>query len=123
MGYHNYGKCVTKSPRQEDANTLLLLHEASYLAFGDEEILDAARTYSAKALKELMPSMLPHLREGVVHALELPLHWRAPRLETRWFIDYYAKDINMCPLLLQFAKLDFNQVQAEHQNDLAAVTW
>jgi hypothetical protein len=58
-----------------------------------------------------------------MHALELPLHWRAPRLQTRWFIDYYARDINMCPLLLQFTKLDFNQVQDEHQKDLAAVTW
>ena len=67
LGYHNYGNCTTKTPRQEDVNTLLLLHKASYLAFGDEEILDVARTYSAKALKELMPSMLPHLREAVAH--------------------------------------------------------
>ncbi|NP_001183298.1 (-)-alpha-terpineol synthase [Zea mays] len=122
LGYHNYEKFITKTPSLEDANTLLLLYEASYLAFGDEEKLDVARTFSAKALKQLMPFMLPHLREGVAHSLELPLHWRASRLETRWFIDYYARDRNMCPLLLQFAELDFNQVQYEHQKDLAVVT-
>jgi hypothetical protein len=122
LGYHNYEKFITKTPSLEDANTLLLLYEASYLAFGDEEKLDVARTFSAKALKQLMPFMLPHLREGVAHSLELPLHWRASRLETRWFIDYYARDRNMCPLLLQFAEIDFNQVQYEHQKDLAVVT-
>ena len=73
----------TGSPRHQDRRMqthFFCYMRAFNLAFGDEEILDVARTYSAKALKELMPSMLPHLRESVAHALELPLHWRAPRL-------------------------------------------
>lgn len=107
---------------QKDVNGLLSLYEASYHAFRGEQIMDVARTFSANTLQELMPSMLPHLRNLVEHTLELPLHWRAPRLETRWFIDYYARDISMCPMLLQFAKIDFNKVQAVHQRDLATVT-
>ncbi|KAF8666152.1 hypothetical protein HU200_053868 [Digitaria exilis] len=122
LSYHNYRKCSIKTAGQEDVNALLSLYEASNLAFPDEELLDEARIFSAEALKELMPSMPPHLSEGVAHALELPLHWRAPRLETRWFINQYSRDIDMCPLLLQFAKLDFNKVQDEHQQDLATVT-
>ena len=54
----------------------------------------------------------------VNHALELPLQWRMPRLEARWFIDVYEKRQDMNPILLEFAKLDFNMVQATHQEDL-----
>ncbi|TVU46423.1 hypothetical protein EJB05_05958, partial [Eragrostis curvula] len=107
---------------QKDVDGLLSLYEASCLAYGDEEILDVARTFSAGALKELMPSMLPQLRKRVALDLELPLHWRAPRLETRLSIDRNANNISMCPLLLQFAKINFNMVQDVHQQDLSTVT-
>ncbi|KAL6987039.1 lysase [Sarracenia purpurea var. burkii] len=54
----------------------------------------------------------------VRHALELPLHWRVPRLETRWFIDVYERRSDMKPILLELAKLDFNMIQATHQEEL-----
>ncbi|KAM7500244.1 hypothetical protein LguiA_024658 [Lonicera macranthoides] len=54
----------------------------------------------------------------VSHALELPLHWRMLRLEARCFIDTYEKTNNQNISLLEFAKLDFNMVQAIHQEDL-----
>ncbi|EXC24794.1 Myrcene synthase [Morus notabilis] len=54
----------------------------------------------------------------VSHALELPLHWRTPRLESRWFIDMYERRQDMNPSLLELAKLDFNIVQSTHQEDL-----
>ncbi|KAH7533008.1 hypothetical protein FEM48_Zijuj04G0084100 [Ziziphus jujuba var. spinosa] len=54
----------------------------------------------------------------VNHALELPLHWRMLRLETRWFIDVYEKRQDMNRSLLELAELDFNLVQSTHQEDL-----
>ncbi|KAI4324174.1 hypothetical protein L6164_023731 [Bauhinia variegata] len=54
----------------------------------------------------------------VTHALEIPLHWRMLRLEARWFIDFYGRKKSMIHSLLKLAKLDFNMVQAIHQEDL-----
>lgn len=56
--------------------------------------------------------------ELVVHALELPRHWMMPRLETELYIRIYGRMSNANPLLLELAKLDFNIVQATHQQDL-----
>ncbi|KAL6326921.1 hypothetical protein AAG906_012528 [Vitis piasezkii] len=68
--------------------------------------------------KGLEQNIYQNLAIEVNHALELPLHWRMPRLEARWFIDVYEKRQDMNPILLEFAKLDFNMVQATHQEDL-----
>ncbi|KAK8527444.1 hypothetical protein V6N12_054656 [Hibiscus sabdariffa] len=60
----------------------------------------------------------------VEHALELPLHWRMSRLEASWFIDAYQKNKDKNPIVLQLAILDYNTVQAIHQDDLrSASAW
>ncbi|MBA0729978.1 hypothetical protein Golax_022470 [Gossypium laxum] len=60
----------------------------------------------------------------VDHALELPLHWRMPRLEARWFIAEYEKSKDKNPIILDLAILDYNKVQSIHQEDLRYVsTW
>ncbi|KAF6147819.1 hypothetical protein GIB67_014399 [Kingdonia uniflora] len=85
-----------------------------------EEILDEAQDLTRRHLKEfikenLNPSLLS---KQVSHALEFPMYWGMARLETRWFIDVYEKKKDMNQQLLEFAKLDFNMVQATHQEDL-----
>ena len=83
--------------------------------------MDEARVFTIKNLKEYIQQQ--HKKDENLdifarHALELPLHWRTDRLETRWFIDAYAKTKDMNPTLLELAKLDFNIVQSGHQEDL-----
>ena len=99
---------------------MLYLYEASYLSTSGESILDEARDFTTKHLQEYLKNNTDdnNLAILVSHALELPLHWRMLRLEARWFIDVYEKTNNKSTSLLEFAKLDFNMVQAIHQEDL-----
>ncbi|KAL6987008.1 lysase [Sarracenia purpurea var. burkii] len=106
----------------EDIKGLLQLYEASYLSFEGESILEEARDFSTKILKHSLKIKKDIDDEDLVvlvrHALELPLHWRMPRLEARWFIDVYKRRPDMNHTILQLAQLDFNMVQAIHQEDL-----
>ncbi|KAK3003869.1 hypothetical protein RJ639_019209 [Escallonia herrerae] len=104
----------------EDTRGMLYLYEASYLSVRGEDLLDEARHFTAKHLTESLKDqkMDQNLATFVSHALELPLHWRMPRLEARWFIDVYERTQDINTTLLELAKLDFNMVQVTHQEDL-----
>lgn len=100
---------------------MLSLYEASYHLLEDERILEEAKDFTTTHLREFLRqqnSKDENLTIFAARALELPLHWRMERLETRWFIDAYEKTKNMNPILLELAKLDYNTVQSVHQQDL-----
>ncbi|XP_058207566.1 (-)-alpha-terpineol synthase-like isoform X2 [Rhododendron vialii] len=109
-----------KACLHQDINGMLYLYEASYLSVEGESILDEARDFTTKYLRQSLKRRDIHhdLAMLVSHALELPLHWRVTRLEARWFIDVYERRPDINPTLLQLAKLDYNMVQATHQSDL-----
>lgn len=100
---------------------MLALYEASFFLEEDEYILEKARNFSRSKLEE-HTNEDSYLSKLISHAIELPLHWRMLRLETRWFIDVYETKPGMDPVLLELAALDFNQVQATHQADLQYVS-
>ncbi|KAG6627296.1 hypothetical protein CIPAW_15G117300 [Carya illinoinensis] len=102
-----------------DIEGMLALYEASFHLREGESILEEAKDFATKHLKEYVDqSKDQYLCMMVNHALELPLHWRVIRLEARWFIDTYKSREDMNPILLELAKLDFNMVQAVHQEDI-----
>nr|ANO43016.1 terpene synthase 25 [Tripterygium wilfordii] len=113
----NFKACL-----RDDIKGMLHLYEASFLMVAGETILEDARDFASKHLKEYVNNKNQDedgvLYELVSHALELPLHCRMLRLEARWFIDVYERTQGMNPTLLEFAKLDFNTIQAKHQEDL-----
>ncbi|KAA8524552.1 hypothetical protein F0562_010975 [Nyssa sinensis] len=101
-----------------DVKGLLSLYEASYLAFGGENLLDDAKAFTTTHLKNIKGNIDTSLAEQVNHAIELPLHHRMLRLEARWFIDAYSKREDANHLLLELAILDFNMVQSTLRRDL-----
>ncbi|KAF9588260.1 hypothetical protein IFM89_008677 [Coptis chinensis] len=109
--------CLRQSVCQ-DVKGMLSLYEASHLCFEDENTLHEAKDFTLKHLKLLNENIHPSLAEEVTHALELPLHWRMPRLEARYYIDAYQREEKMNPVLIELAILDFNMLQATHQKEL-----
>ncbi|KAI3930256.1 hypothetical protein MKW92_025556 [Papaver armeniacum] len=102
---------------------MLSLYEASFFASEGEDILDEAQQFTVRHLNKFICATNPHsmISKQVWHALELPLQWKAPRYETSWFLSIYPHTTTaqeMDPLLFEFAKLDFNMVQAAHQHEL-----
>ncbi|WOK92035.1 chloroplast terpene synthase [Canna indica] len=112
-----------KSSLKDQTSGLLSLYEASYLAKEGEIVLNEAMDFTTKHLQNLMEmeesDLPPHLREQVAHALDLPLNWRMLRLQTRWSIEACQKNSTVNPLLLEFAKLDFNMLQDIHKKELS----
>ncbi|XP_043692889.1 alpha-terpineol synthase, chloroplastic-like [Telopea speciosissima] len=107
----------------DDVKGVLSLYEASHLAVEGENILDEAKGLTRTALEiKIKCNMESWLAKQVNHALELPLHWRMPWLEARWYIDIYHKKENSIPTLIELAKLNFNIVQGVHQRELVELS-
>ncbi|KAK4401817.1 (-)-alpha-terpineol synthase [Sesamum angolense] len=102
-----------------DTNGLLQLYEASFLSTPGEKTLDLAREFATNFLQKNPNQKIDeNLSSLVCHALEFPIHWRAQRPNARWFIDAYERRSDVKSVVLQLAKLDFNIVQAMHQEEL-----
>ncbi|KAL1537416.1 exo-alpha-bergamotene synthase-like [Salvia divinorum] len=103
----------------EDVRGLVSLYEASYLSVEGESIMDLAKDFSLNHLTQRLVQITePRLREQVWHALEVPLHWRVQKLETKWYIQAYEDTSEANLTLVELSKLDYNMVQATYQQEL-----
>ncbi|KAG9454185.1 hypothetical protein H6P81_007089 [Aristolochia fimbriata] len=119
----------------KDVKGLLSLYEAAFLGIQGEDILDEAIGFASVHLNSSLPNILdPLLAKQVQRALELPTHKRLPRTNARYFISLYEEIIEAMKSvfdpethenmhkLLEYAKLDFNLVQAVHQREIKDVS-
>ena len=107
----------------EETKGILSLYEASFLLTESEKMLEEMRNFATKHLQEYVKlNKDKTLSTMVTYALELPLHWRIIKFETRGFIDIYRSREYMNPIILKLAEMDFNMVQAIHQEDLKQVS-
>ena len=100
----------------------LSLYEASHLGVEGEDDLEEARRFSTIHLKSQVGNLESDLADQVQQSLEVPLHWRMPRLEARNFIDIYQRCNTKNSALLELAKLDYNLVQSSYQKELKELT-
>ena len=105
----------------EDRWGMLSLHEASYLATKNEEILLQAQKLTRTSLQQLMPLMSSNCSSYVAQALKFPRHLRMARLESRNYISCYRKEKNFNLDLFQLARVDFNMVQQLHNTELTEI--
>ncbi|KAK6135662.1 hypothetical protein DH2020_030599 [Rehmannia glutinosa] len=107
----------------DDTKGLLELYEASFVLTQGEKTLDLAREFATNLLEKKVNIGIEdeHFSLLVHSALEIPLHWRIPRLHARWCIDAYGMRQDMNPIVLELAKLDFNIVQASQLEELKHV--
>ncbi|GKB80302.1 R-linalool synthase QH1, chloroplastic-like protein [Tanacetum coccineum] len=103
---------------EENMVSMLNLYEASYHSYEGESILDDARDFTTKYLKNNLEMINGSLSSLVSHSLELPLHWRVPWVEAKWFMEVNEKRSGMNPKLMEFSKLNFDMLQAIHIEDL-----
>ncbi|KAL3617316.1 hypothetical protein CASFOL_038861 [Castilleja foliolosa] len=116
-----------KASLRDDTKGLLELYEASFMSTQGENTLELAKEFATKFMQKKIDDDHENIEEHfsllVQNALDLPLNWRSARLSSRWFIiNAYEKRKCMNPIVLEFAKLDFNIVQATHQQELKHIS-
>ncbi|KAG9454161.1 hypothetical protein H6P81_007065 [Aristolochia fimbriata] len=114
-----------KQSLASDVKGLLSLHEAAFLNVEGEDILDVAIGFASEHLRKsaLPTTMEPSLAKQVARAVKIPTHRRLPRLNARYFISLYEELNNATdPVLLEYAKLDYNLVQSVHQREIRDIS-
>lgn len=107
----------------DDVTCLLMLYNAAHLRTHGEEILDNIITFNKICLQSLMTKKLePELAEEVQCTLETPRFRRVKRVEARRYISIYEKKATRDETILEFAKMDYNILQAIYCDELKELT-
>ncbi|KAG6685678.1 hypothetical protein I3842_12G123800 [Carya illinoinensis] len=109
--------------RQQGCNipsSILCLYEASHMRVHGEDILDEALDFTTAHLESMVTEDSNHsVAAQVSRALQRPLRKCLPWLEGRHYLSIYQESGSFNEVLLNFAKLDFNILQRQHQKELA----
>ncbi|KAF5461047.1 hypothetical protein F2P56_020873 [Juglans regia] len=103
----------------DDVRGILCLYEASHMRVHGEDILDEALDFTTARLESMVTAdSNPSVVAQVSRALQRPLRKCLPRLEARHYLSIYQESSSFNEVLLNFAKLDFNILQGQHQKEL-----
>ena len=107
----------------DDVSCLLMLYDAAHVRTHGEEILDDMITFNKSRLQSLtMKNLEPELAEEVRCTLETPRFRWVERVEARRYISVYEKKVVHDGTILEFAKLDYNILQAIYCDELKELT-
>ena len=106
-----------------DVKCLLALYDAANLRTRGEEILNSAVVFTRSRLQSMMKTLDDlELAAEVEYTLETPSYRRVERVEARRYISLYEKKVTRNDTILEFAKLDYNILQALYCEELKALT-
>ncbi|GJN36806.1 hypothetical protein PR202_gb25702 [Eleusine coracana subsp. coracana] len=107
----------------DDVNIMMMLYDAAHMRITGEDILDNIITVNKSRLQYLAETNLETDQvEEIRVTLETPRFRRVERVEARRFISAYEKNAARDDTLLEFAKLDYNIVQALYCQELKQLT-
>ncbi|KAK9155939.1 hypothetical protein Sjap_003419 [Stephania japonica] len=128
QGYHVsadvFNKFIDKdgkfkvSSTKEDVRGMLSLYEAADYGIEGEDSLENVKVVILKQLHTSLITMEHDLAKLVEYTLECPSQKRLPRFMTKQYMELYEKIGRKNDVLLEFAKMDFNIVQALHKKEL-----
>nr|WNI01939.1 terpene synthase [Psidium guajava] len=101
-----------------DVQGLLSLYEASHLRVHGEDVLDKALSFCSTHLESIKEQLSPPLATQVHHALKQTICRGIPRLDARRYISMYEAEPSHNEAIMSLAKLDFNRLQKQHQEEL-----
>ncbi|OIW16710.1 hypothetical protein TanjilG_00073 [Lupinus angustifolius] len=111
-----------KENMTEDVEGMLSLYEASHLRIHGEDILDEVLAFTSSHLNLISTKLSPSLSAKVNNSLNKPLRKNTHRLVARHYISAYEEEPFHDETLLLFAKLDFNMLQKQHQEELGNIS-
>ncbi|XP_031099202.1 (-)-germacrene D synthase-like [Ipomoea triloba] len=122
--FEKFSECDGKFKESltNNVEAILSLYEASHFRVNGEKILDESLIFTTSHLKSMLPNLTDPLRSQVNEALKRPIYKRLTRIEARRYISIYEAIETHDIVLLKFAKLDFNMLQKEHQQELGNLT-
>ncbi|WVZ90830.1 hypothetical protein U9M48_037090 [Paspalum notatum var. saurae] len=111
------GSFAANNPRD-----LLSLYNAASLRIHGEIILDEAISFTKKCLESIMPWMDASLASEIKCALVIPLPRSVRIYEAKSHMSEYGKEAEANELIMELAKLNYNLVQLQYQEELKIIT-
>ena len=105
----------------KDVQGMLGLYEATHMRVHGEDILDEALKFTTTHLESMVINLSPPLATQVSRALNRPIRKCLPRVEARHYFSIYQENGSHNEVL-NFAKLDFNILQKQHQKELGHIS-
>uniref|UniRef100_A0A8R7TPT4 Uncharacterized protein n=1 Tax=Triticum urartu TaxID=4572 RepID=A0A8R7TPT4_TRIUA len=111
------GTFLTATPRE-----LLSLYNAAHFSIHGEIILDKAISFTKRSLESKLPYLEGLMAHEIQCALEIPLPRRVAIYDVKIYISTYEKEATMNKSVLELAKVNFNLMQLQYQQELKITT-
>ncbi|KAE8780056.1 beta-sesquiphellandrene synthase-like [Hordeum vulgare] len=111
------GSFMATTPRE-----LLSLYNAAHFRTHGEIILDKVISFTKVSLETKLPYLEGSLAHEIQCALEIPLPRKVAIYDAKIYISTYEKEPTTNKLVLELAKVNFNLMQRQYQQELKSTT-